>query len=235
MTWQPQGSGRLVARMKTLAIPPADARRRCVGEPRDSQGRKDRGICPRSTSSPSSSSSGTGSSGRLELAAVPEGRDWRLERLLLANPEGKLTLDGVVAAHAAAAARRRSTCVCEATDIGKLLARLGLPGGRAARHRQAGGIAVVGGAPYELDYPTMSGQLSCCEAAKGQFVKLDPGIGKLLGVLSLQSLPRRVTLDFRDVFSEGFAFDEIIGSATDQARASPPPRIFASRGRPPAS
>jgi uncharacterized protein YhdP len=29
----------------------------------------------------------------------------------------------------------------------------------------------------------------------------------LLGVLSLQSLPRRLTLDFRDVFSEGFAFD----------------------------
>lgn len=29
------------------------------------------------------------------------------------------------------------------------------------------------------------------------------------GVLSLQALPRRITLDFRDVFSEGFAFDEI--------------------------
>jgi uncharacterized protein YhdP len=29
----------------------------------------------------------------------------------------------------------------------------------------------------------------------------------LLGVLSLQALPRRLTLDFRDVFSDGFAFD----------------------------
>ena len=36
---------------------------------------------------------------------------------------------------------------------------------------------------------------------------------KLLGILSLQALPRRVTLDFRDVFSEGFAFDEIAGTA----------------------
>ena len=42
-------------------------------------------------------------------------------------------------------------------------------------------------------------------------MKIDPGIGKLLGVLSLQALPRRITLDFRDVFSEGFAFDEING------------------------
>jgi uncharacterized protein YhdP len=67
------------------------------------------------------------------------------------------------------------------------------------------------GAPYDLDYPTLSGNL-VLEAARGQFVKLDPGIGKLLGIMSLQSLPRRITLDFRDVFSEGFAFDEIVGA-----------------------
>jgi uncharacterized protein YhdP len=34
----------------------------------------------------------------------------------------------------------------------------------------------------------------------------------LLGILSLQALPRRITLDFRDIFSEGFAFDEIVGA-----------------------
>src|SRR5207244_1911195 len=45
----------------------------------------------------------------------------------------------------------------------------------------------------------------------GQFLKADPGLAKLLGVLSLQSLPRRLVLDFRDVFSEGFAFDFIRG------------------------
>ena len=33
-------------------------------------------------------------------------------------------------------------------------------------------------------------------------------------MLSLQSLPRRLALDFRDVFSEGFAFDFIRGDAT---------------------
>ena len=48
----------------------------------------------------------------------------------------------------------------------------------------------------------------------GQFLKADPGIAKLLGVLSLQALPRRLTLDFRDVFSEGFAFDFFRGDLT---------------------
>jgi uncharacterized protein YhdP len=41
----------------------------------------------------------------------------------------------------------------------------------------------------------------------GQFLKTEPGFAKLLGVLSLQSLPRRLSLDFRDVFSDGFTFD----------------------------
>jgi len=67
------------------------------------------------------------------------------------------------------------------------------------------------GSPSDIDYPTLTGNL-VLEAAKGQFVKLEPGIGKLLGILSLQSLPRRISLDFRDIFSEGFAFDEIVGA-----------------------
>ena len=45
----------------------------------------------------------------------------------------------------------------------------------------------------------------------GRFLKADPGIAKLLGVLSLQALPRRLALDFRDVFSDGFSFDFIRG------------------------
>ena len=45
----------------------------------------------------------------------------------------------------------------------------------------------------------------------GQFLKVDPGATRLLSVLSLQSLPRRLLLDFRDVFQEGFAFDNIAG------------------------
>jgi uncharacterized protein YhdP len=71
------------------------------------------------------------------------------------------------------------------------------------------------GSPLSLDYPSMSGQFNV-NVASGQFLKADPGIAKLLGVLSLQSLPRRLTLDFRDVFSEGFAFDFVRGDVTIQ-------------------
>jgi uncharacterized protein YhdP len=67
------------------------------------------------------------------------------------------------------------------------------------------------GAPSDYDPKTLSGALKV-EVGSGQFTKIEPGIGKLLGVLSLQALPRRIALDFRDVFTEGFAFDRIDGN-----------------------
>ncbi len=45
----------------------------------------------------------------------------------------------------------------------------------------------------------------------GQFLKAGPGAARLLSVLSLQSLPRRLLFDFRDLFAEGFAFDNVVG------------------------
>ena len=67
--------------------------------------------------------------------------------------------------------------------------------------------------PLSLDYASMGGSANL-NLENGQFLKADPGLAKLLGVLSLQALPRRLTLDFRDVFSEGFAFDFIRGDVS---------------------
>jgi uncharacterized protein (TIGR02099 family) len=66
------------------------------------------------------------------------------------------------------------------------------------------------GSPFAVHYPSLSGQINT-NLQSGQFLKVDPGAAKLLSVLSLQSLPRRLTLDFRDIFSEGFPFDSIKG------------------------
>jgi uncharacterized protein YhdP len=99
----------------------------------------------------------------------------------------------------------------DVTDIGRALARWGLPPGIRRGTAKIEGQLDWAGSPHDFDYPSLGGQLAV-EAANGQFVKLEPGIAKLLGILSLQALPRRITLDFRDVFSEGLAFDTIIGT-----------------------
>ncbi|HZV53304.1 MAG TPA: YhdP family protein [Rhodocyclaceae bacterium] len=94
-----------------------------------------------------------------------------------------------------------------------MLRRLGYP--ETVRRGTAtleGGLSWAG-PPTALDYASLGGKLRL-EAANGQFNKLEPGVGRLLGIVSLQSLPRRISLDFRDIFSEGFVFDSIGGQMT---------------------
>jgi uncharacterized protein (TIGR02099 family) len=206
LVWQPQGRGRILARMKSFAVPPpapsamaaeAGAQARELELPAlditvEQFANKDRAL------------------GRLELAAIAEGRDWRIERLRLVNAESTLAVEGVWQSWLAQP-RTQVNVKLEVSDVGKLLVRLGYPEGVRRGTAKLEGMLSWAGAPYDFDYPTLTGNF-LLEAAKGQFVKLEPGIGKLLGVLSLQALPRRIALDFRDIFSEGFAFDEITGA-----------------------
>lgn len=46
---------------------------------------------------------------------------------------------------------------------------------------------------------------------EGRLVGVEPGAGRVFGLLSIQALPRRLALDFKDVFSEGTSFDRIAG------------------------
>jgi uncharacterized protein YhdP len=66
------------------------------------------------------------------------------------------------------------------------------------------------GSPLSVNWPSLDGQVTIA-LETGQFLRVDAGAARLLGVLSLQALPRRLLLDFRDVFQEGFAFDSIGG------------------------
>jgi len=98
-------------------------------------------------------------------------------------------------------------------DSGALLARLGTPKAVRGGKGQLSGQIAWQGSPFALDYPSLAGQINVA-VDSGQFLKVEPGAARLLGVLSLQSLPRRLSLDFRDLFQEGFAFDSLTGDVT---------------------
>lgn len=170
--------------------------------------------------------------GRLELEAVNQSssmaretqREWLLKRFNVSTPEAVFNASGSwrlqpPSPGAAAAVptdslrdRRRTQLdfKLDIKDAGNLLARFGMKdvvrSGRGKIEGQVGWL----GSPITLDYPSMRGSFSV-NVEEGQFLKADPGIAKLLGVLSLQSLPRRLMFDFRDVFYEGFAFDYFRG------------------------
>ncbi|MBL8384280.1 MAG: TIGR02099 family protein [Burkholderiales bacterium] len=152
--------------------------------------------------------------GRLEMMASNERGEWRIQRLNLANDDGVLAGSGAWRARRGGEARRRLALdfTLEAYDAGKLLDRLGYPGTvRSGSGRLEGNLAWEG-SPLAIDYPSLSGTMAL-RVEKGQFLKADPGVAKLMGIMSLQALPRRLTLDFRDVFSEGFAFDLVSASS----------------------
>jgi uncharacterized protein (TIGR02099 family) len=162
--------------------------------------------------------------GRVEVEAVNRGGparvgEWRLNALRVTLPEARLSASGnwaplAAQADAGAAVQRRTALQfrLDVQDSGALLERFGREGlVRGGRGRLEGSVGWLG-TPFSPDYPSLAGQLKL-EVERGQFLKAEPGAGRLLGVLSLQALPRRLTLDFRDVFSEGFAFDFVRGDA----------------------
>lgn len=71
-------------------------------------------------------------------------------------------------------------------------------------------------APYKPTLPTVSGTFTT-HITKSRIINLSKqtetklGLGRVLGVLSLQSLPQRLSLDFSDLTKHGFAFGNLLG------------------------
>lgn len=71
---------------------------------------------------------------------------------------------------------------------------------------------VWGAAPYDLSLATMNGRASL-DLGAGRIVELSQtsgakmDLGRMLSLFSLQTIPRRLSLDFSDVFEKGYSFD----------------------------
>jgi uncharacterized protein (TIGR02099 family) len=71
--------------------------------------------------------------------------------------------------------------------------------------------------PFSLDPNIVSGTLQLTFRSGrivnlGQSAEAGLGIGRFLSLLSLQSLPRRLVLDFSDLVTKGFSFDSLHGN-----------------------
>ena len=162
--------------------------------------------------------------GRAEIEAVHAGRagpraglapEWQIRRLSLEVPEAHWQASGRWLAGTGDGTGQRRTeldFALELRDAGALLGRLGMDGVLRGGQGEIKGRLAWLGSPLSLHLPSLQGRLQLA-VGRGQFLKADPGVAKLLGVLSLQALPRRLLLDFRDVFAEGFAFDNAQGDA----------------------
>jgi uncharacterized protein (TIGR02099 family) len=156
--------------------------------------------------------------GRLELLAfnassaqASSGREWRVSKLSLANADGQLNGKGKWLVRDGKSTTNLDFTL-DISDAGKLLDRMGFADTIRHGKGKLSGEVAWNGLPYSMDIPSLSGRIAM-NVENGQFLKQDPGAAKLLGVLSLQALPRLLKLDFHDVFSEGLAFDGISADA----------------------
>lgn len=200
LTYRSEGSGKLLARFTRFSIPEDSPAVRPEESAKDlpsvdivaeSFTHRDRKL------------------GRVEILARHEGSDWRIDKLALVNPDSSLQGTGVW--KTGENSRTALNFKLDVSNVGQFLARIGYPDHVQGARGGLEGTLNWNGDPVTLDYATMSGELRM-HSEDGQFLEIEPGIGKLVSLMSLQMLPRRISLDFRDVFSKGFQFDRIDSS-----------------------
>ena len=144
---------------------------------------------------------------------------WQLDKLDITNPAATLTATANwrtstrLGANADEDTPKRTVFdfKLDIRDAGALLQQFGQPRTLKGGSGTLSGKVVWRGGPTRIDYPTLNGNLAV-DMRHGQILKVDPGVAKLLGVLSLQSLARFATLNFRDVIGEGLPFESVTGT-----------------------
>lgn len=153
--------------------------------------------------------------GRLALDASPDpsADRWIISSLEVSSPDAVFKANGSWEAVKGGPSRASETRLAVQLSINSsegLLSRLGYAGLLRATPGELRGELRWRGSPTDFRVQTMAGQIGL-DLKSGQFLKAEPGLSKLISVVNLQSLPKRISLDFRDIFSQGFAYERVRG------------------------
>ena len=98
----------------------------------------------------------------------------------------------------------------QSSNFGRALDEFGYPGLMA---NGEGNVTVSMNWPDALYAPGLEkvAGLASLDIRRGQLLQVDPGAGRLVGLFSLQTLPRRFNLNFDDLVREGLDFSTING------------------------
>lgn len=103
------------------------------------------------------------------------------------------------------------TATLTSTDVEATMARLNYEPGIVSDDMSMLFALDWSGSPRADFFEVLDGALQV-RFGKGQLEEVEPGAGRMFGLMSIVALPRRLSLDFRDVFAKGFGFDKIAGS-----------------------
>ncbi|MEO1580846.1 MAG: YhdP family protein [Pseudomonadota bacterium] len=100
--------------------------------------------------------------------------------------------------------------ILRSSSVGRMMAQLGYAPGIGADSLESVFDVSWDGGPGTDFLESLDGDAKL-KISDGTLEELDPGAGRVVGLLSLVELPRRLSLDFSDVFRKGFTFEEIAG------------------------
>ncbi|WP_042799109.1 YhdP family protein [Thioalkalivibrio sp. AKL19] len=151
----------------------------------------------------------------IELGLEPQTEGLVIRDLELRAPEGDLHVDavGVWRVNADGLPETRLDATLSGVDWGAAMRSAGLSRALFGGSGE-GSLSLTW--PGPLYAPRLAQLAGSIELAleDGRLADVEPGAGRLLGLVSLDVLPRRLRLDFRDVFTEGLTFGELTADAT---------------------
>jgi len=107
--------------------------------------------------------------------------------------------------------RTEVTATLTSSNVAVTMSRLGYSPGLLGEDMRVLLDVDWSGGPDGDFLPTLGGEVQLRLGA-GQLDEVEPGAGRVFGLMSIVALPRRLSLDFSDVFGDGFGFDSIEGS-----------------------
>ena len=152
--------------------------------------------------------------GKMEITALPQNDKWMLNDL-------RLSRDGINIIASGEWSRRvnenltdtRIKLSLNTTGVGSAISDLGfdelMTDGSVAFSSNVDWV----GAPSDFHLSRINGDY-VMDVREGRFPKVDPKSGRFFGLLNINNLTRRLRLDFKDVFSDGLAFDRMESSGT---------------------
>ncbi|MDD1792043.1 TIGR02099 family protein [Enterovibrio sp. ZSDZ42] len=150
--------------------------------------------------------------GRIESQLLKTDQKLTLSKFKLASGNTRLTANGGWEISHDGINKSHLAFGIQGHNSSDLMGRFSVTGGIQDASVKTSGNLTFDGAPWSLDITTLNGTLET--RLEDGYVSGVGGAGRLLGLFSLDSILRKMQLDFTGVFEDGLAFDEISGSAS---------------------
>lgn len=98
----------------------------------------------------------------------------------------------------------------QSNDFGLASTQLGFGGTLADGEGVLTGSLIWPAPAYKPSLENLGGEMDI-DIQKGRILKVEPGAAKLVGLFALHSIPRRLSLDFKDLVLDGLDYETIVG------------------------